>query len=72
MDTLSERPMRMIGHVTSSYFSANLGRSIALAFVQGGRGRLGEAVMVPLERAVMSVCITEPRFLDPEGKRAHG
>ena len=72
VDTLSERPMRMIGHVTSSYFSANLGRSIALAFVQGGRGRLGEAVMVPLERAVMSVCITEPRFLDPEGKRAHG
>ena len=72
VDTLSERPMRMIGHVTSSYFSANLGRSIALAFVQGGRGRLGEAVMVPLEQAVMSACITEPRFFDPEGKRAHG
>ena len=72
VETLSERPMRMIGHVTSSYFSANLGRSIALALVQGGRDRLGNTVMVPLERTVMSARITEPRFFDPEGKRAHG
>ncbi len=65
-------PMRMIGHVTSSYFSANLGRSIALALVRGGRGRHGEQVLIPLERTVMSARITEPRFLDPEGARAHG
>ena len=30
-------PMPMIGHVTSSYFSANIGRSFALALVKGGR-----------------------------------
>ena len=72
VDTLSERPMRMIGHVTSSYFSANLGRSIALAFVQGGRNRHGESVMVPLERVVIPARITEPRFFDPDGERAHG
>ena len=72
VDTLSEYPMRMIGHVTSSYFSANLGRSIALALVEGGRRRHGDKVMVPLEREVMSAHVTEPRFFDPEGKRAHG
>ena len=30
-------PMRLLGHVTSSYFSASLGHSIALAMVSGGR-----------------------------------
>ena len=72
VETLSEPPMRMIGHVTSSYFSANLGRSIALALVEGGRGRHGEPVKVPLERTVLSARITEPQFFDPDGERAHG
>ena len=72
VEAMTELPMRMIGHVTSSYFSANLGRSIALALVEGGRARHGESVRVPLERVVMSARITEPRFFDPEGARAHG
>ena len=72
VETLSAPPMRMIGHVTSSYFSANLGRAIALALVEGGRDRHGESVKVPLERSVMSARITEPRFFDPHGERAHG
>ena len=72
VDTVTQPPMRMIGHVTSSYFSANLGRSIALALIQGGRDRHGATVMAPLERTVLSARITEPRFFDPEGKRAHG
>ena len=72
VETLSEFPMRMIGHVTSSYFSANLGRSVALALVRGGRNRFGEPVKVPLERIVMSARITEPRFFDPDGERVHG
>ena len=72
VDTLSRRPMRMIGHVTSSYFSANLGRSIALALVEGGRARHGEAVLVPLERVAARARITEPRFFDSGGERARG
>ena len=72
VEAVTEIPMRMIGHVTSSYFSANLGRSIALALVEGGRERHGESVMVPLERVVMPARITEPRFFDPDGERAHG
>ena len=71
VDTVTEPPMRMIGHVTSSYFSANLGRSIALALVRDGRRRHGDRVMAPLERVVVPARITEPRFFDPEGKRAH-
>ena len=34
-------PMKMIGHVTSSYWSENCGRSIALALVAGGRDAHG-------------------------------
>jgi sarcosine oxidase subunit alpha len=37
-------PMTALGHVTSSYDSANCGRSIAMALVAGGRARLGETV----------------------------
>ena len=37
----SEPPVPMLGHVTSSYFSPNLGRSIAMALVSGGRARTG-------------------------------
>ena len=72
VETVTALPMRMIGHVTSSYFSANLGRSIALALVEGGRERHGESVVVPLERVVMPARITEPRFFDPDGERARG
>ncbi|WP_256580256.1 glycine cleavage T C-terminal barrel domain-containing protein, partial [Pseudomonas sp. FW306-2-1A-C05A] len=41
-------PMKMIGHVTSSYHSAVLGRSIALGVVAGGRARTGETLYVPM------------------------
>ncbi|MFQ5954457.1 MAG: sarcosine oxidase subunit alpha family protein [Kiloniellales bacterium] len=66
-------PMQMLGHVTSSYMSPNLGHSIALAMVQGGHGRLGETLYVPLEDGrVVPVTVTRPQFFDPEGTRLHG
>ncbi len=69
-DPRASIPMPMIGHVTSSYHSANLGRSIALALVKGGRGRMGKRVYVPQARGkTMVAMITEPVFYDPEGAR---
>jgi sarcosine oxidase subunit alpha len=65
----SALPMKMIGHVTSSYYSANLGHSIALALVKGGRQRHGERIYVPLEDRTVSATITAPRFFDPDGER---
>jgi sarcosine oxidase subunit alpha len=64
--------MAMLGHVTSSYYSPNCGRSIALALVKNGRSRLGETVHVPLEGRTIRAKIAEPRFFDPEGKRLDG
>jgi len=64
--------MEMIGHVSSAYHSAVLGRSIALALVRGGRDRMGERVHLPLVDRALAATITEPVFYDPEGKRLDG
>jgi len=65
-------PMKLIGHVTSSYHSAVLGRSIALAMVRGGRARLGETLYVPMPGGEIAVQVTAPMFYDAEGARLHG
>lgn len=39
-------PVPMIGHVTSSYFSPTLNRSIAMALVKSGGARMGETVYI--------------------------
>ncbi|MCH4091000.1 sarcosine oxidase subunit alpha [Acetobacter sp.] len=62
-------PMKKIGHVTSSYHSATLGRSIALAMISGGRARMGETLYVPMEDKVIPVTVTSPVFYDAEGAR---
>lgn len=65
-------PMDMIGHVTSSYFSANLGHSIALAVVKDGAKRRGETIHAPLENKTIKCTITDPVFFDKEGARLNG
>ena len=65
-------PMPMVGHVTSSYRSAALGRTFALALVKGGRGRVGETVYAPLPDGLVAATITDPVFYDKEGRRRDG
>jgi sarcosine oxidase subunit alpha len=62
-------PMRLLGHVTSAYFSAVLGHSIALAVVSGGRARLGQTLHVPMPSGDIAVEVTAPVFYDPKGAR---
>ena len=64
-------PMTMIGHVTSSYMSANLGRSIALALVTDGRRRINERLHVTTTDGFAEATVVEPIFIDPEGVRLH-
>jgi len=65
-------PMRLLGHVTSSYASATLGHSIALAMLSGGRARLGQTLYVPMPGRSIKVTVTKPVFYDPEGARLDG
>jgi sarcosine oxidase subunit alpha len=65
-------PVPMLGHVTSSYASATLQRSIALALVKGGRSRLGHKVFVMLgDGSFVPAQITDTTFYDPQGARQH-
>ena len=65
-------PMQLIGHVSSAYFSATLGRSIALALVAGGRARLGQTLYVPMPGSDIPVKVCAPVFYDPKGERLNG
>ncbi len=65
-------PAPMIGHVTSSYWSATLDRSVALALVRGGRDREATRVYVPVDGEPVAAEICDPVFYDPEGTRLHG
>lgn len=62
---------RPIGHVTSSYHSSVLGKSIALALVHGGRDRMGEALEVPMPGGSIAVEVVAPVFFDPKGERVN-
>jgi len=65
-------PMTILGHVTSSYWSPALQRSIALGMVKGGRSRIGETLHVPMPGDAIAVKVTAPQFYDPAGERLHG
>ncbi|MEP0174808.1 MAG: sarcosine oxidase subunit alpha [Paraglaciecola sp.] len=63
-------PMTMVGHVTSSYYSACLGYSFALAVVKGGLERMGQSVFVPLaDGSTIEAEICSSVFYDPKGDR---
>ena len=65
-------PMTMVGHVTSSYRSAALGRTFALALVRGGRARIGETVHAPLVDRTIAATIAPPVLYDPDNRRRDG
>jgi sarcosine oxidase subunit alpha len=62
-------PAKMVGHVTSSYRSAALGRTFALAMLQSGRERLGSTVYAPLNGHIVAATVTEPVFYDKDNAR---
>ncbi|SHN05642.1 sarcosine oxidase subunit alpha [Roseibium suaedae] len=62
-------PMKMVGHVTSSYHSVAAGRPIAMALVEGGYSRMGETVYIPMPFGTVEATITGTVFYDPEGER---
>ncbi|MBB3951811.1 sarcosine oxidase subunit alpha family protein [Aureimonas jatrophae] len=64
-------PDHALGHVTSSYRSQAVGRTIALALVEGGRGRIGETVDVPMPSGRVPATIVDPVFYDRENERLH-
>ena len=68
----AQRPMPMLGHVSSSYRSATLGRTIALALVRSGRERMGARLFASARGRSIPVKVVDPVFVDPEGVRQRG
>ncbi|MEM6895949.1 MAG: sarcosine oxidase subunit alpha family protein [Pseudomonadota bacterium] len=62
------------GYSTSVAYSPSLGHHIGLAFVKGGRERMGEVMRFwdGLREVDTTVEICSPVFLDPEGERLRG
>ena len=69
---LGSVPVPMLGHVTSSYSSAALGRTFALALIRGGRDRIGRRVLAPLVDGAILAEIVDPVVFDPENRRRDG
>jgi sarcosine oxidase subunit alpha len=65
-------PMRMLGQVTSSYWSANCERSIALALVADGRSLIGGKLHATIPTGFAKVEVSAPVFFDAKGERTHG
>ena len=65
-------PTPMQGHITSSYYSPTVERSIALALIKGGLQRYGERVQVALrDGRNVPATIVSPVFFDPKGARQY-
>ncbi|MGH8856746.1 MAG: sarcosine oxidase subunit alpha family protein, partial [Polaromonas sp.] len=61
--------VHMLGHVTSSYYSAFLGRSVAMALVEGGALKEGQTLYAWAGGKCTQAKIVSPVFVDPEGAR---
>jgi sarcosine oxidase subunit alpha len=72
LDPSAPVPMPMVGHVTSSYRSAALDRTFALAMVTAGRARLGERVFAPVPGRTIAATIHDSVLFDPENRRRDG
>ncbi len=62
-------PVPTAGYVTSSHMSPTLGRSIALALLDGGHNRMDETVTVWDQGKTYKVTVASNHFYDPENSR---
>ena len=70
VDEIKDKPpMKMIGQVTSSYWSPTVKRSIAMALIKDGQNRMGDTLTFPLAGKVVRAKVVDPVFYDKEGTR---
>ena len=74
VDPSHAAPIPIEGHVTSTCFSATLGKPIALGLVKRGRSRYGEKLhaVSPVTNQRVEVEITHHVLHDPKGERLRG
>jgi sarcosine oxidase subunit alpha len=65
-------PTQTEGHVTSSYWSPELKRPVALGMLARGTQRLGEKIRIHHLGKVIDAEVVKAPFIDPKGDRLHG
>jgi sarcosine oxidase, subunit alpha len=65
-------PTQTEGHVTSSYWSPELGAPVALGLLARGTQRLGEKIRVHHLGKVIDAEVVKAPFIDPTGERLRG
>jgi sarcosine oxidase subunit alpha len=65
-------PTQTEGHVTSSCFSPELGRPIALGMLARGLQRIGERIRIHHLGTVFEAEVVKAPFIDPAGERLRG
>jgi heterotetrameric sarcosine oxidase alpha subunit len=67
-------PNPILGEVTSTCWSPNLDKPIALGLLRRGRARHGERLFAasPLQNQIVEVEVTRPVFFDADGERLRG
>jgi sarcosine oxidase, subunit alpha len=65
-------PTQTEGHVTSSYWSPELERPVALGMLARGTQRLGEKIRIHHLGQVIDAEVVKAPFIDPKGDRLHG
>jgi sarcosine oxidase subunit alpha len=68
----AQPPTQTEGHVTSSYWSPELGAPVALGMLARGSQRLGDPVRVHHLGSVIEAKVVKAPFIDPEGARLRG
>ena len=68
----NKKPVNMLGHVTSSYFSPTLKKSIALAVLKEGKQLKGQKLLIPMIDKTIKVTVSDTVFLDKENERMNG
>jgi sarcosine oxidase, subunit alpha len=72
LEDMGRIPMPIAGHVTSSYRSAVLDRTFALAMLERGSEMHETTVFAPLPHSTIAATVTSPVFYDAEGARLAG
>ena len=63
-------PIKMLGHVTSSYFSPSLNHNIAMALIKAGNRKIGSRLFVSTPGMnTIPVEVVKPNFYDPGNER---
>lgn len=64
--------VQLLGHITSSYYSAFLGRTFAMAVLENGRNRAGETLYAFSQGKLIPFVVTDSSvFVDIKGERQH-